>query len=282
MVTCEHSETISDTPRTELTNDLKLKSIICCLVECLLRDVRSFCLSGIQTTQFYESFYWMLFNFETTTPILHNRGLLNISTYAEMMEWTSDKMCTTLDHFLCDGDEKDINGFSGLEPSYQDELLVLNAFHETLDNGKISLGIVCTIRHPHHEICGATDGTYRLAANNWTLIAFGCTGVSYNGPDGFLHRFHPFAYLLLLQRALVGYCATKLLAAHGPKLPRQNHLLEVASRYDLVYKTHAHYLHKVRNAAQFRALAKLMLQNWSDLGENVVVTWFMQQYLSPK
>ncbi|KAF1791979.1 hypothetical protein GQ600_24551 [Phytophthora cactorum] len=98
-------------------------------------------------------------------------------------------MCTTSDSFYQCGEDKNMGSFSDLDPIYQDQLLVLDTFHEVMDNQEISLGVNCTSRrlfrnillarqgHRHHGIPGATDGTYRQAANNWTLIAFGCYGV---------------------------------------------------------------------------------------------------------
>jgi hypothetical protein len=103
----------------------------------------------------------------------------------------------------------DASSFAELDSIYQDELIVLDVFHEALDDSEISLGVISSSRrifrnillarsgHRHHGIPGATDGTYRLAANNWTLIVFGCYGVAYNGPEGFSHRFYPFAYLFV-------------------------------------------------------------------------------------
>ncbi|KAK1939972.1 hypothetical protein P3T76_008303 [Phytophthora citrophthora] len=109
--------------------------------------------------------------------------------------------------FVRHDEGNDIFRFSNLPPTYQDELLLLHCFHETLVNGSLLLGVICTSRrifrnillarvgHRHRGIPGATDGTYRLAANNWSLISFECYGVFYNSSGGCSRRVHSFVYL---------------------------------------------------------------------------------------
>ncbi|KAG6961132.1 hypothetical protein JG687_00007822 [Phytophthora cactorum] len=55
-------------------------------------------------------------------------------------------MCTTSDSFYQCGEDKNMGSFSDLDPIYQDQLLVLDTFHEVLDNQEISLGVNCTSR----------------------------------------------------------------------------------------------------------------------------------------
>ncbi|KAF4131790.1 hypothetical protein GN958_ATG19047, partial [Phytophthora infestans] len=93
----------------------------------------------------------------------------------------------------------------------------LAAFHEKLENQELSFEVICTSRrlfhnillaregHRHHGIPGATDGTYRLAANNWTLIDFGCYGAIFNSSEEFIPRFYPFAYLFVRSETAVAY-----------------------------------------------------------------------------
>ncbi|OWZ21985.1 LOW QUALITY PROTEIN: hypothetical protein PHMEG_0003382 [Phytophthora megakarya] len=99
LVTGEHSETISYTPRTGI--DKRFEA-----------EVDNMLLGGAPPSR---CLMLLSERYEDDTVLrellqdavqrrnhsthLYNKGLFDIRTYAEMMEWGSDKMCTTMDRF---------------------------------------------------------------------------------------------------------------------------------------------------------------------------------------
>ncbi|KAG6954818.1 hypothetical protein JG688_00012170 [Phytophthora aleatoria] len=63
-------------------------------------------------------------------------------------------------------------------------------------------------------------------------------------------------------------------------LPKKKTLLTDVERYEGILKSQFYYLHKAHNASHFLVLSTLITKNWLSLGENVVVSWFKEEYLS--
>ncbi|OWZ16350.1 hypothetical protein PHMEG_0009870 [Phytophthora megakarya] len=233
-----------------------------------------------------------------------SKGLFDISTLVELMEWVASKECSTSEQFHRYSEGNDFS-----------ELIVFHIFHEKLENDELSLGIVVTSRrlfrnillarvgHRHHGISSVTDGTYRLAVNQWTLNVLGCYGVEYT-KDEYTHHFYPFAYMFVRNESARAYdelfrivkekskmffnyalklqfgtmdhtdCIATAYETHWPylvllnrwpylagNLPKTNSLLNDPERYEGILKTQIHYVHKSRNASQFRVLSTLISKN---------------------
>ncbi|EGZ23325.1 hypothetical protein PHYSODRAFT_480395 [Phytophthora sojae] len=110
---------------------------------------------------------------------LRKRGDFSITTYSNVVEWASPRMCTTKEQF-----------FQHMTLRLPHELLVLDCFPDHLDDGGLSLGIIITSRRlfrtlprvilgQRSQVLGATDGTYKLHFGGWTLVSFGTFGVRY-------------------------------------------------------------------------------------------------------
>jgi hypothetical protein len=119
------------------------------------------------------------------------------------MEWASPRMCVSKSTFLkgmrfriADDALRVIH-----QPlKYQNELLVLVCFTDTLENGQLSVGLIftsrrlfCTISQTilgqSSEVLMAKNGTYKLHFGGWTLVSFGTYGVRYTATHQYQRSF---------------------------------------------------------------------------------------------
>jgi hypothetical protein len=107
---------------------------------------------------------------------LRSRGDFDVTTYADIMEWASPRMCVSKSTFFMGMRFRiadDALRVSHQPLEYQNERLVLDGFTDTLENGQLSVGLIFTSRRLFRtisrtilgqsgEVLMATDGTYKL------------------------------------------------------------------------------------------------------------------------
>jgi hypothetical protein len=80
---------------------------------------------------------------------LRSRGDFDVTTYADIMEWASPRMCVSKSTFFMGMRFRiadDALRVSHQPLEYQNERLVLDGFTDTLENGQLSVGLIFTSR----------------------------------------------------------------------------------------------------------------------------------------